>query len=73
MHHAVAGHLEIIGEALHLPGDLSLTIVTYTFEPASPAARPSTSSPAGPTVKRPPKPPKTINNLAAEPTTLSRR
>jgi transcriptional regulator with XRE-family HTH domain len=36
MHHAVAGDLELTGEALHLPGDASLTIITYTFEPASP-------------------------------------
>jgi transcriptional regulator with XRE-family HTH domain len=36
MHHAVAGDLELTGEALHLPGDIGLTIITYTFEPASP-------------------------------------
>jgi transcriptional regulator with XRE-family HTH domain len=36
MHHAIAGDLELTGEALHLPGDPDLTIVTYTFEPASP-------------------------------------
>lgn len=36
MHHAVAGDLELTGEALHLPGDPGLTIITYTFEPASP-------------------------------------
>jgi transcriptional regulator with XRE-family HTH domain len=34
MHHAVAGDLELTGEALHLPGDLGLTIITYTWEPA---------------------------------------
>ncbi|MEV6305939.1 helix-turn-helix transcriptional regulator [Actinoplanes sp. NPDC051861] len=39
MHHAVAGELELTGEALHLPGDPGLTIVTYTFEPASPTAQ----------------------------------
>lgn len=36
MHHEVAGDLELTGEALHLPGDSGLTIITYTFEPASP-------------------------------------
>jgi transcriptional regulator with XRE-family HTH domain len=35
MHHAVAGDLELTGEALHLPGDPGLTIITYTYEPAS--------------------------------------
>jgi transcriptional regulator with XRE-family HTH domain len=35
MHHAVAGDLELTGEALHLPGDPGLIIITYTFEPAS--------------------------------------
>jgi hypothetical protein len=39
MHHAVAGDLELTGEALHLPGDPGLTIVTYTYEPASPTAQ----------------------------------
>ena len=38
MHHAVAGDLELTGEALHLPGDPGLTIITYTCEPASPTA-----------------------------------
>ncbi len=36
MHHAVAGDLELTGEALQLPGDPDLTIITYTSEPASP-------------------------------------
>ena len=36
LHHAVAGDLELTGEALHLPSDPGLTIITYTFEPASP-------------------------------------
>jgi hypothetical protein len=36
MHHVIAGDLELTGEALQLPGDPDLTIVTYTFEPASP-------------------------------------
>jgi transcriptional regulator with XRE-family HTH domain len=36
MHHGIAGDLELTGEALHLPGDRDLTIITYTFEPASP-------------------------------------
>jgi hypothetical protein len=35
MHHAVAGDLELTGEALHLPGDPGLIIITYTYEPAS--------------------------------------
>ncbi|GHJ48976.1 transcriptional regulator [Catellatospora sp. TT07R-123] len=36
MHHAVAGDLELTGEALQLPGNPDLTIITYTWEPASP-------------------------------------
>ncbi len=36
MHHPLAGDLELTGEALQLPGDPELTIITYTFEPASP-------------------------------------
>ena len=36
MHHAVAGVLELTGEALHLPGDPGIMIITYTFVPASP-------------------------------------
>jgi transcriptional regulator with XRE-family HTH domain len=36
MHHAVAGDLELTGEALQLPGDPGLTIIAYTFEPAGP-------------------------------------
>jgi len=35
MHHSVAGDLELTGEALQPPGDPDLTIITYTFEPAS--------------------------------------
>jgi transcriptional regulator with XRE-family HTH domain len=35
MHHAIAGDLQLTGEALQLPGDPDLTIITYTFEPAS--------------------------------------
>jgi transcriptional regulator with XRE-family HTH domain len=38
MHHTVAGDLELTGEALHLPGDPGLTIITYTWEPASATA-----------------------------------
>jgi transcriptional regulator with XRE-family HTH domain len=38
MHHSVAGNLELTGEALVLPGDPGLTIITYTVEPASPSA-----------------------------------
>jgi anti-sigma factor RsiW len=39
MHHAVAGDLSLTGEALHLPGDPGLTIITYTCEPDSPTAQ----------------------------------
>jgi transcriptional regulator with XRE-family HTH domain len=39
MHHAVAGALELTGEALDLPGDTGLTIITYTVEPATPSAQ----------------------------------
>jgi hypothetical protein len=39
MHHVIAGDLELTGEALHLPGDPGLTIITYTYEPASPTAQ----------------------------------
>ena len=38
MHHPVAGPLELTGEALELPGDIGLTIITYTVEPATPSA-----------------------------------
>jgi hypothetical protein len=38
MHHPVAGDLELTGEALVLPGDSGLTIITYTVEPASSSA-----------------------------------
>jgi hypothetical protein len=34
-HHPIAGDLELTGEALHLPGDTGLTVITYTFEPSS--------------------------------------
>jgi hypothetical protein len=39
MHHPVAGALELTGEALDLPGDPGLTIITYTVEPATPSAQ----------------------------------
>jgi transcriptional regulator with XRE-family HTH domain len=39
MRHPVAGELELTGEALELPGDSGLTIITYTVEPASPSAQ----------------------------------
>ena len=39
MHHPVAGELELTGEALVLPGDTGLTIITYTVEPASTSAQ----------------------------------
>lgn len=35
--HPVAGEFELTGEALELPGDPGLTLVTYTYEPASAA------------------------------------
>jgi transcription regulator MmyB-like protein len=38
MHHPVVGDLELTGEALVLPGDTGLTIITYTVEPFSPSA-----------------------------------
>lgn len=39
MHHPVAGELELTGEALVLPGDSGLTIITYTVEPATSSAQ----------------------------------
>jgi hypothetical protein len=39
MHHAVAGDLSLTGEALLLPGDPGLTIITYTCEPDSATAQ----------------------------------
>ncbi|WP_076260776.1 helix-turn-helix domain-containing protein [Intrasporangium flavum] len=38
MHHPVIGDLELTGEALELPGDTGLTIITYTVEPLSASA-----------------------------------
>ena len=38
MHHPVVGDLELTGEALELPGDAGLTIITYTVEPATASA-----------------------------------
>jgi hypothetical protein len=35
LHHSIAGDLELTGEALVLPGDSDLTIITYTCEPSS--------------------------------------
>ena len=35
LHHPVAGDLELTGEALTLPGDPGLTLITYTVEPHS--------------------------------------
>jgi len=35
MHHPVVGELQLTGEALALPGDTGLTIITYTVEPHS--------------------------------------
>jgi hypothetical protein len=35
MLHPVAGELQLTGEALKLPGDTGLTLITYTWEPAS--------------------------------------
>jgi transcriptional regulator with XRE-family HTH domain len=39
MRHPIAGELELTGEALLLPGDTGLTIITYTVEPATPSAQ----------------------------------
>jgi len=39
MLHPVAGPLTLTGEALELPGDTGLTIITYTGEPATPSAQ----------------------------------
>lgn len=39
MHHPVAGELELTGEALELPGDTGLTLITYTVEPATSSAQ----------------------------------
>lgn len=39
MHHPVAGELELTGEALVLPGDAGLTLITYTVEPATSSAQ----------------------------------
>lgn len=38
MHHRVVGDLELTGEALTLPGDTGLTLITYTVEPHSASA-----------------------------------
>lgn len=38
MLHPVVGELELTGEALLLPADTELTIITYTVEPATPSA-----------------------------------
>ena len=37
MHHPVVGEVELTGEALVLPADPGLTIITYTVEPATPS------------------------------------
>ena len=39
MQHPVAGALELTWEALELPGDAGLTLITYTVEPATPSAQ----------------------------------
>lgn len=39
LHHRVVGDLELTGEALDLPGDPGLGIITYTVEPGSPSAQ----------------------------------
>ncbi|KRB45599.1 helix-turn-helix transcriptional regulator [Terrabacter sp. Root181] len=38
MHHPIVGDLELTGEALELPGDDGLTIITYTVEPGTVSA-----------------------------------
>lgn len=37
MRHPVVGEIELTGEALELPGDVGLTMITYTVEPDSPS------------------------------------
>lgn len=39
MRHSVVGLLELTGEALELPGDNGLTLITYTVEPATTSAQ----------------------------------
>jgi hypothetical protein len=39
LHHPLVGDLELTGEALDLPGDTGLTIITYTVEPATTSAQ----------------------------------
>lgn len=39
MHHPIAGEVELTGEALALPADAGLTIITYTVEPATASAQ----------------------------------
>ncbi len=39
MQHPVVGVIELTGEALELPGDPALLIITYTVEPATPSAQ----------------------------------
>jgi hypothetical protein len=39
MHHPIVGDLELTGEALELPGDTGLTIITYTVGPGTPSAQ----------------------------------
>jgi transcriptional regulator with XRE-family HTH domain len=39
MHHPIAGELQLTGEALLLPADTGLTIITYTVEPATSSAQ----------------------------------
>ncbi|KRC90509.1 hypothetical protein ASE25_22125 [Terrabacter sp. Root85] len=38
MHHPFVGDIELTGEALELPRDAGLTIITYTVEPGTPSA-----------------------------------
>jgi hypothetical protein len=38
LHHPIVGDLELTGEALLLPGDPGLVIITYTVDPNSPSA-----------------------------------
>lgn len=38
MHHPIVGDIELTGEALTVPADPGLTIITYTVEPASKSA-----------------------------------
>jgi hypothetical protein len=70
MRHPIAGELELTGEALELPGDSGLTLITYTVEPASPQPKHSSSSRAGPPrlPRRPPPTPCSVRDTSGHST-----